>query len=319
LIGVKEITIEDGGGGIGEDARVPDLSPDAEPPRNCPLNCLPPPPPGWVGPSAVFDGVLEAQPKNCPALYTILETIAHQGLHASAAICPCGTPTLSGAVACKVRHDTYETCTGGVPSVTTDVIVGSAPVCISTGGASTGTIFKNVVLTDAGSCVYPNPAPNIPPLTFDKVYVACGLPAKASCNDARADCIAAPIPEAPFTRFCLHARGDISCPSFDYPVRFVAPDRIDDNRACNFTGCVPTAPTGVTCGSKFEIVPTAQCPTAPAAPATLSLDSCIEGTNNESFNLRGLGPSGTPACPNLTGTPTGNAISANPVTFCCTR
>lgn len=45
-------------------------------------------------------------------------------------------------------------------------------------------------------------------------------------------------PEQPFARVCIHADGDLPCPSSDYPNRFVSYRTVSDTRTCN--PCVAT-------------------------------------------------------------------------------
>ena len=109
-----------------------------------------------------------------------------------------------------------------------------------------------IVLTPAftqGTCGYGAPSVTKPAPAFGKETVSCGLPQAAATCENRADCVATPIPEAPFTRLCIHKDGDELCPSADYGVRFLTYKNIDDQRACN-SDCAGTA-TGGTCGTKW--------------------------------------------------------------------
>lgn len=51
---------------VGSGGNDGSLSPDALPSQNCPLECLPPAPAGWTGPSAVYDGPQQDKPAACP-------------------------------------------------------------------------------------------------------------------------------------------------------------------------------------------------------------------------------------------------------------
>jgi hypothetical protein len=324
VLGVEEITVDEAPssteGGAGADAgsdgddrdtRVPDIAPDAAPPLNCPLGCLPPAPPGWTGPSAVFDDVVTAKPNACPPLYTVREVDAFHGLQATAAVCSCGQAAFAGANCTVTRECSDADCSvaGDV-----DVIDIKATPCVATGVGAGCVIGGPVIMR--GTCSYPSPTSTVAPVTFDKVNLACGLPQNASCQN-RADCVAAPIPEAPFTRLCLHAPGDVSCPSFDYAARLVTFERVVDDRACKFAGCTG-ATAGGACGTKFAISTSAQCAAAAAANNTLGFGACNAAGTGNVFNLRALAPTGI-TCSAGAATAAGGAISDGAVTFCCTR
>jgi hypothetical protein len=326
VLGVEEITVNEGSVGPSgseggadaappddRDVRVPDLAPDAAPPINCPLGCLPPAPAGWVGPSAVFDDVATAKPNACPPLYTVREIDGHQGMKSTAAICGCGTPVNSGATCTvTVERGTFDCAEATDPPEPINV---TATPCVSGTGADNAAFLSTGVLA-RGSCSYPSPSTNVPALTFDKVNIACGLPQNASCAN-RGDCVAAPIPDAPFTRLCLHAPGDIPCPSFDYGARTVVFERVEDDRACKFTGCTGT-PSGGACGTKFALTTPAQCAAGAPASSPYSLGNCSGTGSALVFDMHAVVPSGV-TCPPGTATASGTASSVSAVTFCCTR
>jgi hypothetical protein len=307
ILGIKEVSVESDGG-------VPDLAPDAAPSLNCPLGCLPPPPPGWIGPSAVFAGPGESKPSGCPATYTVKEVDGHLGLRSSPAKCTCGAPTVVG-VSCKLEVEVFDSadCEAITGSGPLEVRVATSP-CFALGNISAFEVRK-VVPATTGTCTYPNPVKEIPALTFDRVDIACGLPQGGSCA-TRPDCTAAPVPDAPFTRVCLHAPGDISCPSVDYAVRFIAYETLEDTRSCDLTGC-GNAPSADTCSKTFGYETAAQCADGGTGVYNRLPDTCIQG-GNASLNLRGIRPTST--CPPPTATAVGTASSTGGVTtFCCNR
>jgi hypothetical protein len=302
-------------GGQPDAGTVPDLAPDAAAPRLCPLGCLPPAPGGWTGPTAVFDGPLAEKPPACPTPYTVREADGYHGIRSEPAACSCGTPVVTGTT-CTVDMNTHVSadCTDSDPMVQNFSVL-SFP-CLGEGTTSSNHVkFTNLVLANRGSCQYPNRVSDIPS-PIDKAVVACGLPQSAAC-DTRADCVAAPVPQLPYTRLCLHAPGALPCPSFDYAARFVTSDGVDDDRSCDFGGCVGT-PTGGTCGTFFGRDTTAACPGA-GAPMTLSNSSCVPGQAGSVFNVRGFMPVGI-VCNAGTATPRGAAKAAGILTtFCCNR
>jgi hypothetical protein len=308
ILGIEDISVDAGG-----DGGVPDLAPDAAPSLNCPLGCLPPPPAGWTGPSAVFEGPLQSKPAGCPATYTVKEVEGHQGLRAPPPTCACGPAVVAGA-SCRVgleRFDGDDCVTGGSGAV--DVVVPSNPCAAISGTLSF--YVSNVTLIAKGTCTYPNPVREIPPITFEKLDVACGLPQSGSCA-TRPDCTAAPVPDAPFTRVCLHSPGDVSCPSVDYAVRFVTRESFEDKRACDLSGCGGT-PVGDTCAKKLAVVGAATCGDGGTTVFPLNADECQPSTNT-TVDLRGIKPIST--CPPATAMPVGAATSTGATTtFCCNR
>jgi hypothetical protein len=307
-------TVEPSGADDG-DGGVRDIAADAAAARLCPLGCLPPAPGGWTGPSAVFDGPLDQKPTACPTLYTVREVDGYRGFRSEPAVCSCGAPVVTGTT-CTVDMITYgSTDCSGSPIATQNHSALSFP-CLDSPPSSNGVKFTNTVLANRGSCQYPNPV-NVIPSAIENTVVGCGLPQSGAC-ETRTDCVAAPVPQGPYTRVCLHAPGDISCPSFDYPVRFVARERIDDDRSCDFAGCTG-APSGGMCGTSFGTDTSAACPGG-GAPMTNGVDSCYPGlAAGNVFNIRGLMPVGI-ACPSGSATLRGSARPAGAVTtFCCNR
>jgi hypothetical protein len=290
------------------------LSPDAAPPAGCPLNCLPPAPAGWKGPSAVYDGDPSNKPAKCPPLYTQLEVEGHQGLVGADAQCSCGTATFAGQT-CTVEVRTYAKtgCTTGevIESVTLPKVDACATANFA-GGSGSLKVFAPTYVQ--GTCTFPSPTKTVPAETYEKMNVACGLPQNATCEN-RADCVATPIPEAPFSRLCISQVGEHQCPSADYSVGFVVYKSKTDDRGC--TACTGT-PTG-SCGTKYGFASgPIECSTPTTAPATNNADGTCASNGNSYVNLRALAPT------NLTCTPTGGTASGtiksiDPVTFCCNK
>jgi hypothetical protein len=298
-------TASDAGG----DGRLPDLAPDAAPAAGCPLGCLPPAPAGWTGPSAVFDGPSAEKPAACPSLYTQKEVDAHQGMTADPAQCSCGTGVAQSK--CTVNVESHETENCSVPAeaiVAQGVVPGSACVRRS----NTANLRVAPPTLDRGACVYASATTNLPPPSFAKENVACGLPQTGVCPE-RSECVATPLPDAPYGRICIHKEGEHSCPSEDFASRFVAYRSIDDARACG--ECEGTA-AGGGCGGSVSHSTSNTCA---GTGTSFQYNTCVSATAMGVYiDVSKMAPTGV-TCTTTGGAPEGAASSTDAVTFCCNR
>lgn len=292
------------------------LAADAAPSLGCPLGCLPPAPSGWVGPSAVYDGDPSAKPSACPSTYTQKEVETFQGLSASAAECNCGSPTFTGAscTATVVNYPANGGCVSGTgtPQGTFSQTASGLRSCFQMLNA--GSIKVSTADLDAGSCSFATPSTTLPDAGFTAQEMSCGLPQNAACS-ASAVCVATPVPDAPFTRLCIHQDGDIACPSADYAQRFVASKSFTDTRACS--ACMGTV-SGGTCGTTWGIDGnSAQCQ-ANAPDGSVTGVTCSAGLSIGTIIGGSIGPAGLD-CLQDGGAPSGSAAATDPVTFCCNK
>lgn len=292
---------------------VANVSPDAAPSLGCPLGCLPPAPSGgWKGPAALYDGAQSGKPATCPSPYTALEVDAHQNVTASVS-CSCGTPTFAGQ---KCKTDVVWWGSANCPNNEfglLDPIANPGPVCSS----QTGTQYKSLrvgkPVPEKGTCTFPAPAFDIPPPSFEKVDVACGLPQAASC-EARADCVATPVPEQPFTRLCIYKDGDEPCPSLDYTARLVAHKKVEDDRACSpCAGPVADA----SCTDTYGFTTAGDCNSA-SPTDQIANGACIASPGGSVVNGSAIKIT-NPTCTTTGGKASGTVKSAEPVTFCCNK
>ncbi len=286
------------------------LSADAAPSLGCPLGCLPPAPPGWKGPSAVYDGPADVNPQ-CEGFFGLREVEALEGAKGDETACSCGEANATG-FSCKGTVRRYATTgCGGAPS---QVEIPGAGACVE---------LKSFMSADFAfvpdtQCVVATKEGPRPPVTYAKRAVACGLTQVASCT-GRADCTATPLPLVqPFTRLCLHQEGETLCPSADYAVRFVEHRSVKDDRTCN--PCV-AAGQGGSCTFEVFAQNSADC-------------NDLSGPVTSPVNTATCQPSGTPAMQvqpvqvtdkpkcvvdPMTGKPSGTVTPTEPVTFCCNR
>ncbi len=301
--------------GAASDALTPPddsgLAADAAPSLGCPLGCLPPAPSGWTGPSAVFDGPSANAPTACPQTYIQKEIEAFQDITAPAAQCSCGAPTFKGAI-CTTSVVTHAEMGCGNFGLLQANVTNVAPcVTLQNGGHVEVPAAK---ITTRGTCTFPTATTTLADAGIGTVDLACGLPQNAICADAPA-CVATPIPEAPFTRLCIHHEGDVACPSVDYAKRIVAHTGLSDTRSCS--ACEGTTSGGV-CDKGWGIATSMGTCTA-SPPSDMATGTCTNAT----YGINAVvGVSITPSgitCLGDGGAPAGAVTTTDPVTFCCNK
>ena len=289
---------------------------DAAPRALCPLGCLPPAPQGWIGPSAVYDGDEAAKPATCPKAYTQTEISAHDVLlNVPDAICKCGPVTYTNDFcAIKVYEYTSSSCGGALPAPSSYST--NTNHCAALFG---GTTSLKVTASPAagGACAFAAGSTELPPPTFGRATVSCGLPQVAACAD-RSDCVATPLPDQPFSRLCIHATGDLSCPNQDYAAKILSYASTKEQRSC--ADCSSTGVITVTCGTTFTAASSCpnDMPVSTGAPLPASISSCLTAPASPVLDLVGLAP--TRSCaPKTPAKPLGTMTLDQPVTFCCNR
>ena len=297
---------DDGGTPPGQDGAPSIDSSDAiAPSLNCPLGCLPPAPTGWTGPSAVYDGAHAQKPTACPPLYTQKEREGNGGVAAGTSTCSCGIGSAQGTK-CQVSVSSYPgaKCSGTAMNVTKET---PATSCVDRAAAALALEVQAPALVK-GTCTFPDAKLSAGPITFDRAAVACGLPQYAGCAD-RPDCVASPIPDAPFTRLCIHKSGDELCPSADYAARFTVFATVSDTRACACSG----TPDYESCGTTVTFYSGTGC--------TGTSNSSTTGVcgGYASVAIDSLGPF-TKECTKLVKTGVaGDVTLTEPMTFCCNK
>ena len=292
---------------VSTDGGVPPLAPDAAPSLGCPLGCLPPAPPGWIGPSAIYDGPTAGRPASCPPVYVQEEIVAGEDVTAAPADCSCGAPTFTGT-RCDATASFFTSSDCSTTPVTVDVRIPGFNECLAR--ASYSGVRVTAATFVPGTCSFPNPTKTVTEPSFGRSTIACGLAQKASC-DGRPDCTASPSPEGGFTRLCIHREGEQSCPSLDYSVRLIAYRGTVDGREC--TPCTGT-PTG-TCGSSVKFSSNTGCSIEIGDAGKTG--ACLP-TTGPGIDLRALAASNL-GCTPSGGTPTGDVTASDPITFCCNK
>jgi hypothetical protein len=290
------------------------LAADAAPSLGCPLGCLPPAPSGWTGPSAVYDGPNSTKPAACPATYTEKEIEVFQGIDAGAAQCSCGAATFTSFCSAVFAAFPNATCAGiGTENLAFTTAADGTRTCQAiVGGGATHIEISTPELT-LGTCSFAPPTTKLPDAGFAAAELSCGLPQNAACA-ADSVCVATPVPDAPFTRLCIHQDGDVSCPSADYAQRFVSYKSISDSRSC--TACVGTVADAGLCGTSVGVASApATCMTT--APSGDPLNTCVLGAEGAGAGGN-IAPTGL-NCLRDGGAPSGSVTATAPVTFCCNK
>jgi hypothetical protein len=289
------------------------LAGDAAPSLGCPLGCLPPAPSGWTGPSAVYDGPSSTKPAACPATYTQKELEAFQGMDAGAAQCNCGAPTFTSY--CSAFFVGYSTsgCTGlGTAETAFTTTAAGLTTCSEISEGVSKIVISPPELT-LDTCTFPSSTSTLPDAGFTAQQVSCGLPQNAACATSSV-CVATPVPDAPFTRLCIHKDGDTACPSADYSQRFVSNKNISDSRSC--TACSGTPADAGTCGTTIGVA--TDVPTCMATPPSgYPVNTCVVGVAGHAVGGN-IAPTGLD-CLQDGGAPGGTIAATDPVTFCCNK
>jgi hypothetical protein len=163
-----------------------------------------------------------------------------------------------------------------------------------------------------GTCSFLTPTKTVSDPTFATVDVICGLPQLAVCT-GRADCAVSPVPDAPFTRLCIHKPGNESCPSADYAKRFVVYTSVNDARDCS--ACTGTTIDGG-CGKNWGTGATCDTTNPPVAH---TIRTCVDpSTEGYVVNLAAMGPKDI-GCVATGGEPIGTVTNEDAVTICCNK
>jgi hypothetical protein len=303
-------------GGVSEGG-AGDAASDVAIQLDCPLACAAPAPPGWTGPSAVFDDTTpDGGLPGCPQEYPALELEAYDGLDAGTPLCSCGGGAVSNA-SCAFDVLFYDAglCTAAPSRKSSYVVTAGAGLDAACAPYVVEQAYEvTTPVLDAGTCFFPDASAIVPPSGLGRSTVACALPRLASC-EARPECVAAPSPGAPFGRICIHRDGESDCPNANYPARFVSYRTVDDHRACS--PCLGSTLPPPACGTMW--ITGTSCDSEGFVGEN-GFGRCNEtNPSSSSLQLNGLGPPAQTCTQDGGGLPTGDAGLTGPVTFCCAR
>lgn len=298
----------------------------------CQGQCAPLGPGPWLGPLLVWIGK-DGNAPDCPASAPVADAPMFADLTA---------PTLCGACKCDAPTGTC-----ALP----EMITAAAATCPGNGPGVAHTPFDAPAGWD-GSCTAASPIPalqkcgglncvqslTLPPLTLTEMPcgisvepIAAKLPytwgtVARSCHGTTYGRCAtpaetcAPAPEPGFTQ-CLVRDGDRECPAADYIVKHVFYGGLADTRDCSSCAC--SAPTGSTCSAVISAFKDGSC-----SPGALVVAGSADAINPTCLDVTPSGqalssklataPVYAPGlCQVSGGEPTGQAIPADPTTYCC--
>jgi hypothetical protein len=303
-----------------------------EPAPNAPgVVCVPPPPEGFQGPVAIFEGNGAPAPACLSRYVPTYDGVDKPNAPAGTCTCQC-TPPTAGLTCSGPIANLFSDAACTVPCGTANQKVPTMNASANGGcgdwnqaGCGTGPYIRFTSPEIAGGSCTPAVAGPPPKATWSANVRLCG-PAPdvtAACPSGKLPTAVTVLPYEP-GNYCIVSRTANTCPTA-YPAKrtYFDPDTVDDTRACNACTCgslkgtcggyAKTADTASSCGGGEE--------DTPGLPA-----SCFApGGNNKSFGYGGGTSSATtlPApptnvsCEPSGGGPTGAFTPTAPLTVCC--
>jgi hypothetical protein len=293
----------------------------ADPNCNAGFTCTPPPPDGWVGPVALWQGTAAPSPTVCSdnGFQQVAATL-FAGVIAAPAMCAgcvCDSPVDVSCPEARISFSASATCAAPLTGLTIPSNLCHAfllPI-------DARSVRWESVAAQGGFC---SPSTNgestLPPLRWSRHAAACfNSTPGGGCSTGTCQ----PRPTAPLgSRTCIAQVGEFTCPS-QYPQRSLYYFGVQDNRGC--TECSCATPTGASCSGQLLVTSDSVCsaerttirtigtcatvgpdPTPPAPPIPQSRSAVYRETGASGGTCRSSG-----------GSATGSAEDASPVTFCC--
>lgn len=301
-------TASDGETGSGSVATMSDSSADAtDGPATCPGGgmCGTPAPAGWDGPYALNTASPPNPAQLCPPGW-VEQGTAYRELLAAPATCAC--QCVPAAATCSVSVAYYSD---------------AACQVATEGGSSSGDcdgmstqqahgFVRATPVTNGVNCT-PSEQYMVPPVAWTEASVMCVPTQMVGCDGGL--CLP-PIPIGFESHWCVVADGDQACPDGPYGVARLRYRRADDTRTCTPCGCAVQG--NVTCAGAMREYADLLC-LVELDGVTVD-DQCrasvVAGIDN--WGIRYDGGGANYACANNGPTPVGAALSADPVTICCT-
>jgi len=312
------------GGGApdaGRDAATVDAAPDATPDATpdaatdatpdaaaCPVagdDCGAPPPAGWSGPIAFYEGAPGTTPP-CPGEYPVVVAQGRAGLSAPPATCSacsCGAPSVTCGMEPLVLYSEWN-----CPAPPDATLMLASATCTPLKGTSDHFV-QTAPTANVSACTPAGGLPSLPPPAWTMSGIACGLSDQATaCADGS---VCAPLPPAPFdARWCIWQAGAPACPA-GFPTQHVW-EMAADGRGC--TPCTCGSPSAATCSVTTQFYSDSACQT--------SIDSLsLIGACTHEASVRSVSatttPAGSPSCSTGGGNPEGSVTAAPAMTICC--
>lgn len=275
-------------------------------------------PDGWEGPVAYFEGASPSELPSCGAPFGSLALELYDQLTAPPAecgTCGCGDPTNVECSSPAVRFYGDSKC---FVMAGAEFQLGGEDECIvfpeamGVYGAEADPVTP---LPGTGGCTPSGDETTLPEVTWGTALRACAPPDPVTaCGDGQ---VCVPVAGEPFAPgLCIYQPGNVPCPSSQYGQRFVRHATVEDGRGCSECQC--GEPGGSTCQAEILLSHTNGCTDDYVHIVGPGLGSCVSlsGEAPGSGMLLVLGVSGGDCSP-FGGEPQGEAVPAEPVTFCC--
>ncbi len=305
------------GGALPTDAAA---GPEAAPtPPSCAGECVAPPPVGWQGPLAIYEGQggPPAPPlPSCPGpAYGALAYDGYASPVAPAATCDCKCSPPSGAT-CPTPSLRYYADPGCNVACAPDEPLGATCAPLQTRGCGNPRVAVEAPSPVGGSCSA-QATVQIPPAAWSADVRLCApavAPAASGCSGAQ---VCAPATSSPFLSgvYCVarSAPSPLACPA-GYPAQHVYYEGAFDSRSC--TACSCDGPAGITCTGDVSFYGSSSCR---SSPSTVGVPlSCTGLRDSRAVMASPLSASGG-GCAPRGGAPSGAFTPENPTTVCCTQ
>ena len=286
-------------------------------------------PADWLGPTLLWTGK-EAEAPECPPSAPVKGAFVFNDLNAPTlcGACKCDVPSgactlpttlTAAAAACPgngpgVPHTSFDAPAGWDGSCSAASPIPANQKCNGVSCVQSLTIAP-LTLTEEPCAVSTEPVAAKLPYTWATAARTCRGVAFGPCSTPAEVC--APPVEPGFEQ-CLIQNGERECPA-PYTIKHVFYYGFEDTRAC--TPCACGAPSGGTCSASVSVFKDASC-TAPVF-GSYGIDSsgpkCLDVLPGVALGSKlATAPVYAPgACQVSGGEPMGEAVPAEPSTFCC--
>src|SRR5512140_3675278 len=269
--------------------------------------CVAPPPPGWIGPVALWEGA--GSPPACPSDYSaqILDGHAAPNAPPAQCTCTCGAPTGVTCPAPVTANVFSSSNCGGQRCDAVTLAVGSC-VNVQAGNCLNANGIEIATAPQGGSCT-PQSTSTVPPLSWGAAARACEGQKPAEQGACSANEVCATLPPAPMgPRPCVLAQGDVACPGGPFQVKHLYFGGANDTRAC--PACACAAPSGGACAATLEV----KCGSNMVVPLT---PTCAVLGDPLNILLKTAAVPDGGACTPSAAAPTGALTPTQPTTVCC--
>jgi hypothetical protein len=267
--------------------------------------CAPAVPEGFEGPVVVGTGSCSASGGYSSKLLDL-----HSGLLPGSAVCDCrcGEPNTSCSVSLVAWNNSN--CDDEALGGTTADINECDPMSYHTGE------YVGVSTSPSGNCVANDSGNSLPTPGWTSDLRLCGgAQAGASCSDD-GQCV--PDPTSSFGSVCVHAEGDVECPTA-YPDKQVYYQGFSDNRACG--ACTCGSLSGAACSTQADFFSATNCSGTPNLSNVVITSSedpfCNLGGTYNRVRVDSVSVTNAGQCQPADTSLTGSVNATGATTLCC--